>query len=132
MRSETMSTILYIFIFSSWGLGLLSWFAILGAKLTRYNLENEERGLKIKAIKAINGAIPSMASQGKIPTPPWAKPSSESQPNPENIPEKVRELMKSSPSHPEVEEIDGTDQILGVRFEAENYPPVFGDEDRED
>ena len=35
--------------------------------------------------------------------------------------------MKSSPLHPEVEEIDGTDQILGVKFEARDYPPVFGD-----
>jgi hypothetical protein len=45
------------------------------------------------------------------------------------IPEKIRELMKSSPMHPEVEEIDSTDEILGVRFEAENYPPGFGDDE---
>ena len=39
--------------------------------------------------------------------------------------------MKSSPNHPEVEEIDGSDQILGIRFEAKNYPPGFSDEENE-
>jgi len=46
------------------------------------------------------------------------------------IPDKVKELMEKSPGHPEVEEIDGSDEIIGVRFEAENYPPGF-DEDEE-
>ena len=46
------------------------------------------------------------------------------------IPDKVKELMAKSPGHPEVDEIDGTDEIIGVRFEAENYPPGF-DEDEE-
>jgi len=45
------------------------------------------------------------------------------------IPDKVRELMDSSPNHPEVSEIDGSDEIIGVRFEAENYPPGFDDDE---
>ncbi len=45
------------------------------------------------------------------------------------IPEKVKDLMAKSPGHPEVEEIDGSDEIIGVRFEAENYPPGFEEED---
>ena len=45
------------------------------------------------------------------------------------IPDKVKELMSKSQGHPEVEEIDGSDEIIGVRFEAENYPPGFEDEE---
>ncbi len=45
------------------------------------------------------------------------------------IPDKVKELMSKSPGHPEVEEIDGSDEIIGVRFEAENYPPGFEDDE---
>ncbi len=45
------------------------------------------------------------------------------------IPDKVKELMSKSPNHPEVEEIDGSDEIIGVRFEAENYPPGFEDDE---
>ena len=45
------------------------------------------------------------------------------------IPDKVKELMMKSPNHPEVEEIDGSDEIIGVRFEAENYPPGFEEDE---
>ena len=45
------------------------------------------------------------------------------------VDEKIRELMKSSPDHPEVAEIDVFDEIIGVKFEAENYPPGFDEED---
>ena len=45
------------------------------------------------------------------------------------IPDRVKELMEKSPGHPEVEEIDGSDEIIGVRFEAENYPPGFDDDE---
>ena len=45
------------------------------------------------------------------------------------IPDKVKELMELSPNHPEVEEIDGADEIIGVRFEAENYPPGFEEDE---
>ena len=53
-------------------------------------------------------------------------------PNKEDIPEKIKELMTSSPNHPEVEEIDSSDRILGARFEAENYPPGFAQDDGDD
>lgn len=44
-------------------------------------------------------------------------------PHQDEIPEGIRKLMEFSPTHPEVEEIDASDRIIGLRFEAKNYPP---------
>lgn len=125
---------LYVFVFSSWGLGLLSWMVALSDFISRRDLDNKERALEITQKKAlfnrfndISGIqIPNPTLSGKTKKAPWGK-VSEAEESPELIPEKIKELMKSSPNHPEVEEIDGSDQILGVKFEARDYPPVFGD-----
>jgi hypothetical protein len=46
---------------------------------------------------------------------------------------KLQELIKTAGgSHPEVEEIDHTDYIIGVKFEGEEYPPTMEDDDDEE
>ena len=109
---------LYIFIFSTWGLGLLSWVVGLSHSLRRWELETEEKTLEIEQKRQFFNKFSSLASKG----PSIALGSQGTK----DIPEKIKELMSSSPNNPEVEEIDGSDEILGVRFEAENYPPGFG------
>jgi hypothetical protein len=124
------TVLLHIFLFSTWGLGLLSWVVGLGHLLTKWNLESTERELDIEQKKVLLEkfeSVTSMRSGFSIPGLQAVQ-----APSKDAIPEKIKELMKSSPNHPEVEEIDSSDQILGVRFEAENYPPGFGDGDEEE
>lgn len=115
---------LYVFLFSTWGLGLLSWLAALSNSLAKWDLERQETMLDIEQKRLIFGRFNSITGDRSI-----SLTNSVVTANKDEIPEKIKELMKSSPNHPEVEEIDSSDQILGVRFEAENYPPGFGDED---
>lgn len=121
------TVLLYTFLFSTWGLGLLSWVLGLGHLISKWNLESVEKALDISQKKVIFEKFDSVTSmrQGFA----VATPGTLQSPSKDLIPEKIKELMKSSPNHPEVEEIDSSDQILGVRFEAENYPPGFGDGD---
>ena len=109
---------LYIFMFSTWGLGLLSWIVGLSHSLRKWELEVQEKILEIEQKRHFFNKFSSLPSKGGFiaPVPQGSR----------DVPEKVKELMRSSPNHPEVEEIDGSDEILGVRFEAENYPPGFG------
>jgi hypothetical protein len=129
-----VTAILYMFAFSTWGLGLLSWMMLLGRKLEEWKLQTQERELEISQKKLMFNKFNSLSmtpasSQGATKQTPWGSVTATEPPVKESIPDKIRELMSSSPNHPEVEEIDGTDQILGVRFEAAEYPPSFGDED---
>lgn len=117
---------LYIFVFSTWGLGLLSWIIGLGQFLARWELEAEEKTLELEQKKFFLSKINNLSvGLGRNFSAPNITPNSK------ELPEKLKELMKSSPNHPEVDEIDSTDQIIGVRFEAGNYPPGFGDADEE-
>lgn len=129
---------LYIFLFSTWGIGLLSWLSALSAFLVRNDLVNQEKRLEITQKKVLfnrfndmSGVQVSSSSPQQSKRTPWGK-IGVAEDSTELIPEKIKELMKSSPNHPEVEEIDGSDQILGVKFEARDYPPVFGDGDGDD
>lgn len=122
------TVVLYTLLFSTWGLGLLSWFVTLSNTLTRWDLERQEKALDIEQKKLLLSKFSSITGTRPSSLTPVAHMAEGSK---DAIPEKIRELMKSSPNHPEVEEIDSSDQILGVRFEAENYPPGFGDEDEE-
>ena len=125
-----MTTVfLHIFVFSTWGLGLLSWVIGLGQLLARWELEAKEKNLEIEQKKFFLSKINSLASGSGKSLPRGITASTES--GSKELPEKLKELMKSSPNHPEVDEIDSTDEIIGVRFEAENYPPGFGDADEE-
>jgi hypothetical protein len=118
-----MGILTAIFIFSTWGLGLLSWIVFMSYRTDKWDLEvkslKQELQQKDLFLSKIESLQPLVAG-GRIPS-DVAK----------EIPEKIKELMKSSPDHPEVDEIDGSDVILGIRFEAENYPPGFGETDEE-
>lgn len=118
------AVLLHVFLFSTWGLGLLSWLAALSNSLANWDLDRQGKMLDMHQKKLIFGKFNSLTGDKTISLTNSVLTASN-----EEIPEKIKELMKSSPNHPEVEEIDGTDQILGVRFEAENYPPGFADEE---
>lgn len=125
----------YVLLFSTWGLGLLSWLMVLSNFMSRSDLDNQEKFLDISQKKAIFNKLNSISSMqmptlspDKVKRAPWGE-VAEAEESPNLIPDKIRELMRSSPNHPEVEEIDSSDQIIGVKFEAGNYPPVFGDSD---
>jgi hypothetical protein len=121
-----MTTLFVIFAFITWGLGLLTWVVYMGHLAAKWDLQNqsievdlEQKKLFLAKIGALSGPFSKSFPTDSLTIPP------------KEIPEKLKELMKSSPNHPEVEEIEATDQIIGVRFEAENYPPGFGDADEE-
>ena len=125
-----MATVfLYGFIFLTWGLGLLSWIVALSRMISRLELEHQERTLELSQKTLLlnkfnfltNGGGGRGLSIGGLAT-------QIAEPNKTDIADNVKELMKSSPNHPEVEEIDSSDEILGIRFEAGNYPPGFGEE----
>lgn len=106
----------------------------LSTYLTKSELDTKEKILEINQKKALFNKFNTMSGiqlPEKAKKTPWGK-VAEAEESSELIPDKIKELMKSSPNHPEVEEIDGSDQILGVKFEAGNYPPVFGDGDEEE
>jgi hypothetical protein len=110
----------------------------LGNFITKNNISNQERYIEITQKKALfnrfndlSGIQAYGSKSQSSKRAPWGR-VGEAEESPELIPDKIKELMKSSPNHPEVEEIDGSDQILGVKFEARDYPPVFGDGDGDD
>lgn len=125
-----MTTLFYLFVFVTWGIGLLCLLGALSNYILTEDLKRKERNIellhKTQLFDKIN-ALTEAKTQGfaaigsnfpAINPPPTHE-----------LPDKVKELMKSSPNHPEVNEIDGSDTILGVRFGAENYPPGFGEGD---
>ena len=121
-----MTTLFFAFVFLTWGLGLLTWVVFVGHKVSRWELENngikvdtEQKRLFLEKVGALSGPFQRPFSSDATPS------------QVKELPEKIKELMKSSPNHPEVEEIEPTDLIIGVRFEAENYPPGFGDADED-
>ena len=119
------SAILYVFAFSTWGLGLVAFISLIGINIEKWQKKKEviEFELKEKTVllekltsnSSPFGMMAAMAQMGNKKDAP--------------IPDKVKELMEKSPGHPEVDEIDGADEIIGVRFEAENYPPGFDEDD---
>lgn len=48
------------------------------------------------------------------------------------IPEELKSLMERSPGHPEVEEIEGDDEVFGIIFKSESYPPTMEESSDED
>lgn len=123
-----VSALFYVFAFSSWGIGLIAFISMIGINVEKWQKKKEildfelkEKTLLLDRLTSSGSAFGMMMSQA----------FGRKEPNPvaPSIPEKVRELMKQSPNHPEVAEIDGSDEIIGVRFEAENYPPGFEDDD---
>jgi hypothetical protein len=50
----------------------------------------------------------------------------------QEIPEELKSLMERSPGHPEVEEIEGGDEVFGIIFKSESYPPTMEESNDED
>ena len=125
-----MATIfVYIFAFSTWGLGLVAFISMIGINIEKWQKKKEildfelkEKTILLEKLTSNNSPLNMMAMMAEM----GAKKQGNVAPA---IPDKVKELMAKSPGHPEVDEIDGTDEIIGVRFEAENYPPGFEEDD---
>ena len=115
-----LTTTLYLFIFSSWGLGLLAALTALSMKLQEHgvqirgmSLELESDTLELSGKQAFVNRM--VGGRGSRP-----------------IPDELKELMGHSPDHPEVNEIDGDDEVYGVVFKAHSYPPSMENEDDDD
>lgn len=123
------SALLYIFAFSSWGLGLVAFISIIGINIEKWQKRKEILDFELKEKTILLERLTSTSSPfgAMMLAQDFLKKNSDS--SNQSIPEKVKELMKHSPDHPEVSEIDGSDEIIGVRFEAENYPPGFEEDD---
>jgi uncharacterized membrane protein len=120
-----LSAILYVFAFSTWGLGLVAFISVIGINIEKWQKKKEIIDFELKEKTIFLERLTSSSS----PLNMMAAMSQMSNKKEIPIPDKVKELMAKSQGHPEVEEIDGTDEIIGVRFEAENYPPGFDDDE---
>lgn len=112
-----VSSLLYLFVFSSWGLGLLSLLSFLSyktqensMKVKAMSLEIESKALDLAGKQAMFGRISPAKSRNQLP-------------------EELKNLMSRSPDHPEVNEIEEGDEVFGVVFKAHSYPPTMESED---
>jgi hypothetical protein len=116
-----LTTLLYFFIFSSWGLGLLAALSALSMKLQAHSAEMKSKALELESdtieVTSKKAFIEKINGIGK----PQGR-----------IPEELAKLISNSPGHPEVNEIDGDDEVYGVVFQAHSYPPSMDDNDDND
>ena len=124
------SAILYVFAFSTWGLGLIAFISMIGINIEKWQKKKEVIEFELKEKTILLDKLTSNSSPFGMMAMMAQMGNKKEGMNAPAIPDRVKELMEKSPGHPEVEEIDGSDEIIGVRFEAENYPPGF-DEDEE-
>jgi hypothetical protein len=118
--------LLYLFTYTSWGLGLLSALMALSMKISEHSekmrflrLERESRSLELMGKKGLASALVGKLSGGKMGLPLDQK-----------IPEELQNLIDRSPGHPEVSEIEPGDQVMGIMFKGPDYPPSLDpDED---
>lgn len=113
-----LTTLLYLFTFSSWGMGLLAALTALSMKLQEHSIKikaaNMELQSKTRVIDTLMGGIanrPARQSRG--------------------IPEELKNLMDLSPEHPEVKEIEEDDEVFGIVFQSHNYPPSLESNDEQ-
>jgi len=124
-----VSALFYIFLFSSWGLGLIAFVSLIGINVEKWQKKKEALDSEIKE--------KNIFFERLVSSNPIFDPALISQINKKDssnatvaqVADKIKELMSHSPDHPEVAEIDGSDDIIGVRFEAENYPPGFEEDE---
>jgi len=95
--------LLYFFIFLTWSVGILCLLCLLSIKLQQH--------------RVLMDAI-STNSGGNNKT--------------QEIPEELKSLIERSPGHPEVEEIEGGDEVFGIIFKSESYPPTMEESSDED
>lgn len=102
-------TALYLFTYSSWGLGLFAAFMALAMKFQEHTekiklirIESESRSVEIAGKRGLANLLTS---------------------RPAKIPEELQKLMDRSAGHPEVDEIEPGDEVFGVLFKGKDYPP---------
>ncbi len=123
------SAILYVFAFSTWGLGLIAFISMIGINIEKWQKKKEVIEFELKEKTILLDKLTSNSSPFGMMAMMAQMGNKKEGMNAPAIPDRVKELMEKSPGHPEVEEIDGSDEIIGVRFEAENYPPGFDDDE---
>ena len=115
-----LTTFLYLFTFSSWGLGLLAALSALSMKLQSHSLYMKSKEVELESDRIEVGSkkafIEKISGMGKPPST-------------SRIPDELAKLISNSPGHPEVNEIDGDDEVYGVVFQAHSYPPPMDDND---
>lgn len=118
------SALLYIFLFSTWGMGLITWLVVLGIKVQNSSQESEMNKLTLQSerLRLTDDLISQVRQRMGGPA--------QVQGN-NHLSSKLQELIKTAGSHPEVGEIDHNDLIIGVRFEGEDYPPTVDDDDED-
>jgi len=120
--------VLYVFAFVTWGLGLVAFVSLIGINIEKWQKKKEVLNFELKEKIMLLDKLTSSLS-------PFAGMAAQAATNSRKdttippIPDKVKNLMAKSPGHPEVEEIDGSDEIIGVIFESKNYPPGFEEEE---
>jgi hypothetical protein len=112
-----LTTLLYLFTFSSWGLGLL-------AALTALSMKLQEHGIRMKGL-ALEMESDALDVAGKTAFVNRITGAG----RPRTIPDELKKLIDRSPDHPEVSEIDEDDEVFGVLFKAEHYPPAMETDD---
>lgn len=114
-----LTTLLYLFIFSSWALGLLAALAALSMKLQAHSAAMKSQALELESdsieVTSKKAFIEKISGLGKTQSPGL-------------IPDELAKLISNSPGHPEVNEIDGDDEVYGVVFQAHSYPPSMDDD----
>lgn len=117
-----LTTLLYLFIFSSWAVGLLAALSALSMKLQSHSLSMKSREVELESDQIEVGSkkafIEKLSGLGK--------------PQTSRIPEELAKLISNSPGHPEVSEIEEDDEVYGVVFQAHSYPPSMDDDDEQD
>ena len=115
------AALLYIFTFISWGLGLLA--ALVGLSMRMQEHTERVRSMKIrneaKSLELIGKRGLATALVNRLTR------SNETE---SKIPEELQKLMDRSPSHPEVSEIEPGDEVFGVLFKGQDYPPPMEQE----
>jgi hypothetical protein len=120
------AALLYIFLFSTWGMGLLTWLILIAIKVQNSTQDTEMHKLVVQSERM--KIADDMISQVRQRMGPSLMSSPQIQGNNE-LSSKLQELIKTAGRHPEVGEIDHNDLIIGVRFEGEDYPPTVDDDD---
>jgi len=117
------AALLYILTFTSWGLGLLAAFVALSMKMQehsekvrRMKIKNEEKSLELIGKRGLATVLVNRLN------------NSSAKETESKIPEELQKLMDRSPSHPEVSEIEPGDEVFGVLFKGQDYPPPMEQE----
>lgn len=118
------SALVYIFLFSTWGLGLLTWASLLAIRVGEYGRSSEMAKLKIQRLRMevadnIISSIRQKALGGNLAGLGGGA-----------LHSRLQDLVRTANNnHPEVNEIDSNDLIIGVKFEGSEYPPGVDEDD---